>query len=270
MKAKYVILAIYFIAAIAAIAVTPEYKAAGMQAFENPGDVSNSILYFSAILAFTAIILILSKFKSVLKLIMYILIFVSIYYVFYPFVGGFSAIPAIFILTFLIRRPNWIIIDISAFLLSVGVISIFGISLAPTPAIVLLAVLAAYDAISVYKTKHMISLAESVTKLKLPMLFVIPLTKDFSFDGIERGGKGEKKAVYIGVGDIVVPNILVVSAQCFSTSPYIGFIKLSALMSLLGGLFGLAVLLKIAKRAHAGLPFLNIPTIAGYFISQLL
>ena len=269
MKAKYVILVIYFIAAIAAIAVTPEYKAAGMQAFENPEDVSNSILYFSAILAFTAIILILSRFKSVLKLIMYVLIFVSIYYVFYPFAGVFSAIPAIFILALLIKKPNWIIIDISALLLSIGIISIFGISLEPTPAIVLLAVLAAYDAVSVYKTKHMISLAESVTKLKLPMLFVIPLTKDFSFEGIE-GEKGEKKAVYIGVGDIVVPNILVVSAQCFSASPYIGFIKLSALMSLFGGLFGLAVLLRMVGRPHAGLPFLNIPTIAAYFISQLL
>ncbi|AEA47989.1 presenilin family intramembrane aspartyl protease PSH [Archaeoglobus veneficus] len=270
MKARYAILAIYFFAALVAIAVTPEYEAAGVQAFENPGDISNSILYFVAILAFTAFILVVSRYKAVLQLVMYGLILISVYYVIYPFAGLLSAIPAVIIVLFLVKKPNWIVIDVSAFLLSVGIISIFGISLEPLPAIVLLLILAIYDAISVYRTKHMISLAESVTRLRLPLLFVIPLTRDFSFEAIGSKEGEEKKAIYIGVGDIVVPNILVVSAQHFTSSPAIGFIKLSALMSLSGGLIGLAILLRMVGKPQAGLPFLNIPTIAGYLLSQLL
>jgi len=273
MKGKFVIVAIYLFAALAAIAVTPNYKAAGMQAFENPGEVSNSIYYFLAILIFTAFILVLSRYKSILMLIMYSLIFVSIYYVFYPFTGYFSAIPAVVMVALLLKKPNWVVIDVSAFFISVGIISIFGISLEPMPAIVLLTVLALYDAISVYKTKHMLSLAESVSRLNLPMLFIIPLRRGFRLENsLEKNleGSKDKKAIYIGVGDIVIPNVLVVSAQCFSTSPYIGFIKISALTSLAGGLLGLILLLRLVGRPQAGLPFLNIPTIAGYFFSMLI
>jgi presenilin-like A22 family membrane protease len=49
----------------------------------------------------------------------------------------------------------------------------------------------------------------------------------------------------------------------------LGFIKLSALMSLIGGIIGLVILLRMAGKPQAGLPFLNTPTIAGYFLSQL-
>ena len=51
---------------------------------------------------------------------------------------------------------------------------IFGVSLGTVPVILLLVILAVYDAISVYKTKHMITLAEGVIDLKTPILFVIP------------------------------------------------------------------------------------------------
>ena len=47
-------------------------------------------------------------------------------------------------------------------LIGAGVASIFGVSLDILPVIILLILLAVYDAISVYKTKHMITLAEGV------------------------------------------------------------------------------------------------------------
>ncbi len=109
-------------------------------------------------------------------------------------------------------------------MLAAGITAIFGISLEPLPVIILLAVLAVYDIISVYRTKHMIRLAESVTAINAPMLFIIP--------------RKEGNA-YMGVGDVVMPNILVVSAQYFSNSPAIGFIKLPALLALIGGFAGL-------------------------------
>jgi presenilin-like A22 family membrane protease len=175
-----------------------------------------------------------------------------------PFAGFISLLVAILLVTMLVKKPNWLVINVSALLLSAGIASIFGISLEPLPVIILLAILAAYDAISVYKTKHMVTLAESVAGLKVPMLFVIP-RKDGN--------------AYMGVGDAVMPNILVVSAQYFTNSPQLYFIKIPALFALIGSLMGLVILLTIVEKkggAHPGLPFLNGGAIIGFAASFLV
>jgi presenilin-like A22 family membrane protease len=271
LKIRYVLLLIYLATALLAIAATPKYEEAGMYAFEDPEDVSNSILYFAMILGFTAFLLVVSKlWADFLQKLMYLLVLISIYYVLIPFFGFASLLFAVALVVLLIKKPNWIVINISAFLLAAGITSIFGMSLEPLPVIVLLVILAVYDAISVYKTGHMVSLADSITKMKLPMLFIIPASKDFNISDFE-GGKG--KAVFMGVGDAVVPNILVVSAQIYTNSPCIGTIKASALLTLIGGILGFIALIAVMERkegAHPGLPFLNAGAIAGYFLSLLL
>ena len=119
----------------------------------------------------------------------------------------------------LYKYPEWYVIDALGILLAAGVASIFGVSLGTVPVIVLLVILAVYDAISVYKTKHMITLAEGVIDLKTPILFVIPKKRDYSF--IQEGiGKlddgGERSAFIMGMGDLIMPSVLVVSANVFS------------------------------------------------------
>lgn len=270
MNVRYVFLAIYIVVALIALAATPQYQEAGFQAFEDPSDVSNSLLYFGAILGFTALILIIARYKEgFLQIMLYLLILMAIYYVFVPFIGIYSMIPSVLIVVLLIKRSNWFVIDVAALLLAAGITSIFGISLEPLPVIVLMAALAIYDAISVYKTKHMVSLAESVTKLKLPMLFVVPYSLKFKFEDLE---DARGKASFMGVGDVVIPNILVVSSQMFSNASYIGFIKIPALTTLIGGTLGLmALLILMEKRAgaHPGLPFLNTGAIVGYLVAIL-
>lgn len=270
MNIRYVLLLIYVATALLAIAAIPRYEEAGMYAFEDPEDVSNSILYFAIILGFTAFLLVVSKvWADLLQKLMYLLVLISIYYVLIPFFGFVSILLAIALVVLLIKKPNWVVINISAFLLAAGITSIFGMSLEPLPVIVLLVILAVYDAISVYKTGHMVSLADSITKMRLPMLFIIPFSKDFRLTDME-GARG--KAVFMGVGDAVIPNILVVSAQIYTNSPYIGMMKASALLTFLGGICGLIALIALMERkegAHPGLPFLNAGAIAGYFLSLL-
>ncbi|HID43027.1 MAG TPA: hypothetical protein EYP30_04500 [Archaeoglobaceae archaeon] len=271
MNIRYVFVLIYVVTALIAVAATPRYEEAGMQAFEDPSDIFNSLVYFGAILGFTAFILVIAKYREdFLHLMMFLLILISIYYVFLPFLGHFSIIPSAIIVFLLLKKLNWLVIDVAALLLAAGITSIFGISLEPLPVIVLMAALAVYDAVSVYKTKHMISLAESVTKLKLPMLFIVPYSRKFRLEEL-KDAKG--KASFMGVGDAVIPNILVVSAQMFSNSPYVGFIKISALLTLIGGVIGLFVLLSLMEKksgAHPGLPFLNTGAIAGFILSHWL
>ncbi|MCQ4153035.1 MAG: presenilin family intramembrane aspartyl protease [Archaeoglobi archaeon] len=254
---RYIFAIIFLFANIFAVLSIRSYESAGMFVFENPGDVSNSLLYFALILFFTALVLLLARSQRFLAGLIYALTFVSIFYVLVPFLDTFALILAVIITAALIKKPHWILIDISAFLLAVGIATMFGISLEPLPVIVLLAVLAAYDAISVYKTKHMISLADSVARISAPMVFIIP--------------RGQEKML-MGVGDVVIPGILAVSAQRFTSSSEIGFIKLSALLTILGGFLGLILLLYLVEKrkgAHAGLPFINTGAVLGFLVSQL-
>ena len=265
-----VIVLIYASAGFLGAVLTPQYRAAGMQAFKNPQNVGNSIVYFAVILVFTGVILVFARYKRFLKAMLYFVVFISCYYTFYPFLGIAGFIPSAAVLVSLIKKPSWITIDVAAYFLAIGVISIFGISLAPLPAIVLMLVLAVYDAISVYKTRHMLSLAESVTDINVPMLFVVPTSREFKGLKLERENE-DKKAVFLGVGDVVIPNILVASAQRFTQSPVFLGLKLASWFTLIGGVAGLLVLLtKFTDRPQAGLPFLNLPAIAGYVIGVLL
>ncbi len=237
-----------------------------MYVFENPSDVTNSIIYFLLIISFTAVVLVFSK-KSelILKIILYFLIFISVYYILTPFFGDLSLLLALIVTVLLLKRPNLLIINLSAFLLSVGITSIFGISLEPIPIIVLLIILAIYDFISVYKTKHMIDLADSISEMKLPLLFILP-RKD-------EGDLKNRSYSVMGVGDVVIPNMLVVSAQVFSNSDYFLIFKMPALFSMLGGLLALSILLILTEKrpgAYPGLPFINAGAIAGYFASLVL
>ncbi|MCS7144055.1 MAG: presenilin family intramembrane aspartyl protease [Archaeoglobaceae archaeon] len=255
---RFIFAIIFLLANLFAVLSIQSYESAGMIVFENPEDISNSILYFILIILFTALVLFLARSQQFLAGLIYFLTLISIFYVLIPFLDIFALFLAIAITVVLIKKPHWLIVNISAFLLSIGISAMFGISLEPMPVIVLLAILAIYDAISVYKTKHMISLADSVTKINAPMVFIIP--------------KGNERML-MGVGDVVIPAILAVSAQKFTTSPEFGFIKLTALFTILGGFIGLSLLLYLIERkkgAHAGLPFINSGAIIGFLLASAI
>jgi presenilin-like A22 family membrane protease len=156
----------------------------------------------------------------------------------------------------------------------VGAIAMIGISLTIFIVIILLVGMALYDAISVYKTKHMIDLADTLIDLKLPILFVIPKTREYSLIKEEKTLKeklkdGEKReAFFMGAGDVVIPGILAVAA--FYNIAGNGFlIGLSVIAGTLVG-FALLMALVIKGKPQAGLPFLCPGAILGYLISSLL
>jgi presenilin-like A22 family membrane protease len=183
------------------------------------------------------------------------------------------AATAILILA-LIKYPEWYIIDIAGIIVGVGAIGIFGISLSIFLVIMLLIGLSIYDAISVYKTKHMIDLADAVMDLKLPVMLVIPKTKGYSLIKETKGLKTkleeaeEREAFFLGLGDIVMPGILVTSSLYNIANNGI-FIALSVMI---GTLIGFAVLMSVVIKGkpQAGLPYLCSGAILGYLISSYL
>jgi presenilin-like A22 family membrane protease len=129
-------------------------------------------------------------------------------------------------------------------------------------------ILAVYDAIAVYKTKHMVSLAESIVDLRIPVLFVLPRKRNFSLlreKGQDKGKSEMEEAFFMGLGDAIIPSMLVVSAfvKYASVAPALG--------ALIGTLAGYAVLSRIAGRGkpHAGLPFLNSGAIIGFVVGYV-
>ncbi len=252
-----------------------------MQAFEDPTQVSNSIYYVVLILGFTLFVLLALKknMKWAISLFIYLAIISTLYYVFFalftfvPPLSGFEAIASALLSTgitvLLYKYPEWYVVDIVGVCISAGVSALIGISLSIIPVIVLLLLLAVYDAISVYKTKHMIAMAEGIMDLKLPILFVIP--KHLSYSFLQESFKpGEKReAFFMGLGDAVMPTLLVVSANVFMESNGVSYPVIGAILGTLAGHAVLSILVMKGKP-QAGLPFLNSGVILGFFIGVLL
>ncbi|WP_410507877.1 presenilin family intramembrane aspartyl protease PSH [Methanosarcina hadiensis] len=252
-----------------------------MQAFEDPTQVSNSLYYIVLILSFTLVVLIAIKknMKWVISLLIYLAIVSTLYYVFFalftliPSLSGFENILSVLIsagLTVLLYKyPEWYVIDILGVCIAGGVSALLGISLSPIPVVVLLILLAVYDAISVYKTKHMITMAEGIMDLKLPILFIIPKHRDYSFVK-ETFKEGEKReAFFMGLGDAVMPTLLVVSANVFIENGGLSYPVLGAVLGTLAGHIILSIVVMKGKP-QAGLPFLNTGAILGFFAGVLL
>jgi presenilin-like A22 family membrane protease len=210
----------------------------------------------------------------------------------------------------LLFYPEWYVIDAAGIVMGAGAAALFGISFGLLPAIVLLVALAVYDAISVYGTEHMLALADGVMNLKLPVVLVIPLTLSYSFldespstaeepdgqaveadggddaatdemagddddDAVERPGLGDREALFVGLGDAVMPGVMVASAAVFAPAPplFEGFaLTLPALTAMIGTICGLVALLWFVMqgRAHAGLPLLNGGAVGGYLLGALV
>ncbi|UZE91952.1 MAG: hypothetical protein IB616_04305 [Methanosarcinales archaeon] len=289
---------------VLALLLTPQMVAHDMQAFENPQSVWNPILYMGLILLFTlaTLFVIKLKLKWPFRAFILVVIWSTLYTVFFGLLTFVSTLDISIIssllgagilfymdgtgylisisiigsllgasaLTLLVYKfPEWYVIDIVGVLIGAGVTAIFGISLDIKPTLVLLIGLAVYDAIAVYKTKHMIALAEGVMELRLPVMFVVPKHRGYSF--LKNGSKkGERGAYFMGLGDAVIPSILVVSANVF-IAPSAGFLNLPALGAIIGTLIGFVVLTKFVAKGEPqpGLPFLNSGAIIGFMAGCL-
>jgi presenilin-like A22 family membrane protease len=255
--------------------------------FDNPNDPTNLLVFFAIMLIVTATILLIAKFwkKQFIQVIILGSIAYTSFFVFYTLLSlvvpnatssSFLSIIATAILVLaLIKHPEWYIINLCGIIVGVGAIGIFGISLSILLVIILLIGLSIYDAISVYKTKHMIDLADAVMDLKLPVMLVVPKTRQYSLLKETKGlkekleEKEEREAFFMGLGDIVMPGILV-TASFYQNIANNGF--LVALSVMVGTLIGFAVLMSVVIKGkpQAGLPYLCSGAILGYFVSSYL
>jgi len=260
-----------------------------LRAFGNPESVWNPIYYVALLIVFTGVLLLIIKYnvRWIIQLIMGVAIFSTLVYVFVglaklavPSIDlPVAAIPSIavsiLLTALLVLYPEWLIIDTVGVLVAAGASTLFGMSLSIIPTLILLVLLAVYDYVAVYRTKHMIRLAEGVMDLKMPIMFVMPRRWGYSFvraKGLPKEGE-EREAYFMGLGDAVMPTMLAVSANAFLNVPrLLGFVNVPALGSLMGTLASYLVLMYIVvelKKPQAGLPFLCTGAIVGFLLGCL-
>ena len=397
--------------ALAFVELTPE----SLQETEDGGNPGLSIAFFVGVLAATGVMLVALKYGGASLLRGFILL-ASIYISFFalnvlvpgvvrPTVAG-VAVPVLALGgslglgLALYAYPEWYVIDTAGVVMGIGAAGLFGVNFGILPAVVLLSVLAVYDAVSVYGTEHMLTLASGVMDMQVPVVFVVPLSLSYSFldadppgsvdsddedtdpapaaeqgtdtddpaggdiDGLPpdeelsgltaaelaeldpetvadldpetvadldpetvadldpetvadldpeavnaldpeavdaldpeavdaldpetvdaldeetrealRAARPDREALFIGLGDAIIPTVLVSSAAFFlDTDPVVHLLgipaTLPALTAMAGTLLGLVGLLWLVTRgrAHAGLPLLNGGAIGGYLLGAL-
>jgi len=397
--ASAAIVGIFFLIQVGTLVLIEPFQREGHQVVEDTGDPTISIVYLVAILVVTGLMLLALKYggASLLRL---LIIFAGAYIALFVFdvlvpdlvtvtvadvpVNVLAVSGAFALALALYLHPEWYVIDTAGIVMGIGAAGLFGINFGVLPAIVLLVVLAVYDAISVYGTKHMLTLASGAMEMRVPVVLVIPVSLSYSFleeggpdaDGQTDGGvpaeeddvsadaaeadaelgataegqnpdataeeaeldateqgvepdeptpdgsstldaaalealgpagiadlddeelsgldaetleavDGEvesalrerlssRDALFIGLGDAVIPTVLVASAAFFvDAGPELSFgvasASLPAVTAMAGTLVGLVILLwmVLKGRAHAGLPLLNGGAIAGYLLGAL-
>lgn len=339
---------LFLLVQLGALALVQTFFEQGYQAVENPNDPTISLVYIGAILVATAGFL--AAFKYDLDwVVRVVIVFTSgllSWYVFSALVSpAVAAVLGGAVAVALWVYPEWYVVNTAGVLMGAGAAGLFGITFGILPALILLVVLAVYDAISVYKTKHMLDLADGVMDLRIPAILIIPLTLSYSLLDDDFGGSaasageettdttaengtedtgntesdgdtvepatdtdadgdaettadgdaetttdsdtapaeaeekerdGSRDVFFIGLGDAVIPGVLIASAAFFSPAPQYAVplieLNLPALLALVGTIGGLLVLMSMVMKGkpHAGLPLLNGGAIGGYLVGSIL
>ena len=289
------------------LALALPFKAVGLSSTSNPQSLATPLAFIAVIVIAPLFILLIARRQggvAALRQLILLAIAGSLYFTLYatlllvfpnyylppPYGAELVLDPALIlaatisaaIYLALLMEPQWYVVDLAGFLAGGSLIAILGISFAILPAFVLLGALMVYDAIAVYKTKHMVSLADVVVEMKLPILMVMPDTAEYDYTAAPNLASQraqpveERAALFMGLGDIVIPGTLVASAFVWlPSSPTVAGLGASlwvAIGTLLGSLVGYSVLMRLVLRGNpqAGLPLLNGGAMVGYVIAYVL
>jgi presenilin-like A22 family membrane protease len=263
----------------------------GYRAFSDQNDPTNPIMYIVLILAMTGVLLLLikrSKF-GLLKALLFTAMGLGLFSIgsLFAMLTGIPEIPSLafgaflsaFLLILLLKFPRWYVVNGTGLVLGVGAALVLGLSLGILPSLILLAILAVYDALSVYVTKHMLTLAEGVGNLGLPIVLIVPGKngdQNKKLDLHDRSKDVEREMMLMGLGDAIIPSVLVISAAAnlspVNSAGWSSPAMTVAVLTLVAVLLGfLSLMLLISKgRPQAGLPFLNGFAIIGFAAAYLV
>jgi presenilin-like A22 family membrane protease len=176
-----------------------------------------------------------------------------------------STLAAVLLLGLFWFFNNVFLQDLIMVLTFAGIGAILGISLAPETVILILVILSFYDIIAVYKTRHMVKLAEAMMQSRAIFGFVIPSSFEGFRERMIRVSPGEQFMI-LGSGDVILPLLLSASLVRNSVAQSVIIAAFSML-----GLFLMHLIFtnQKARRPMAALPPIALAAIIGYLVSLL-
>ncbi|HLC68919.1 MAG TPA: presenilin family intramembrane aspartyl protease [Candidatus Bilamarchaeaceae archaeon] len=137
----------------------------------------------------------------------------------------------------------------AAILATAGVGAVFGISLGVIPLMIFLVLLAIYDFVAVFLTKHMVQMARFM--IQKEMAFTVTAR---TWLPAEKGKKPEEKRIDLGTGDLIAPITMEVAVLPWGLT--------ASLFVMLGALLSLGIFLFLVWKRKMVLPALP-PIVSG-------
>lgn len=240
-RVSFYLLAAFFVVQLIGLAIGYQFIAQELSIVEDPEDVANSLMFFVYILAATAgFLLVLKYYKGRnfflgLELLMELL---TIQIALAVLTGGWLPwVGALALVAFRLKFPQYKTYFLAFASAVVG--ALIGASLDLLPALVLAGLLAGYDFIAVFYTKHMVSLAKGLSDRGAAFAINV---------------KHKKDKIMLGTGDLVLPAMLNVAAMKASlAAPFFG---------LAGAMLGMTVLIYALEKRKGYWPALP-PLVGG-------
>jgi presenilin-like A22 family membrane protease len=172
------------------------------------------------------------------------------------------------ILTVFLLARNVLVHDLAIIIAIAGIGSVVGIMITPTVGILAFALLSFYDIIAVYKTRHMIRVAESMIRSGAIFGFIVPVRfKLFLASRREARARVGSDFMVLGSGDIGLPVIFVSSLIRQSVPEALivaGFVMLGLLLT------HILFVSQETRRPMAALPPIATMTMIGYVVALLI
>jgi presenilin-like A22 family membrane protease len=230
----------------------------------NANNPFNAVFFIVYILLGAVLMILLMRifrFRIVaFRLLEFVMISAASSIVFYAFLrlalgyGDSTALGILLGLAFAAAKILWPSLkNAAAILATAGVGVIFGVSLGMLPVVLFLILLAIYDYLSVFTTKHMVEMANFVVQ------------RDIAFTVTARAppiAPGEKEQrVDLGTGDMVAPVMMEVSALAYN--------PVAAALVFVGAVVSLALFLNYVWKKKMVLPALP-PIVFGMFVALMI
>jgi len=217
----------------------------------NPEDIKNSFGLFFYILLFTVVLLIFLRFfkgKSFFKFFEIAAIFGTSIIVFNALLPSLSLMfSLLLVFARIFLAENILIKNIASMIAVAGAGSLLGVSLGIIPTIIFIIILAIYDVIAVFGTKHMVTLAKAISSQNLSFTYSL---------------FGEDHIFQLGTGDIVIPLLFSASVlkKNLTLMPLNQALFLPIII-LIVSLIGLILTLYYCDKKRIALPALPLQTV---------
>ncbi len=253
---------IFALVQLLAILIGLHFAVQGVSIVSDSQSVDNSLYFFGTIIVFAVLLLIILKYYKG-KLLFLILELAMEFFAVQILASLFTSEEYALVIAaaVVVIRLLWDKIRQLLLLLTIAVVgALLGASLDVLPAALLAILLSGYDVIAVFYTKHMITLARSLTERGAA--FTVKVTAN-------------KEKLELGTGDLVIPAMLIVSSNKIG-KPLLFFnefsISFSSIFALLFSAIGLIVLLWFLSKKKGywpALPPIAIGAIVGALVGLL-